>query len=274
MRRSRATAYDHQCTQTLSHIKMLLRRRDLEIHDMLGELDIIMDPRDLSDKGFAHFYHLLKKYSFRLLLRDLIRHRNGIGVDQLVRFNERAVALRYLDELMHLDIVEQIDKDRFAMKRQYIESFGETLEWFVAQVMYREFGAPAGWSITVSTPGVGGDYDVLADIEGHLVYVETKSSPPKHIDIHTIVELMHRIDALRPHMAVLLVDTALRMRDKIVPMCEEVLRSRGNEDPIELLSGQLYHWQHRFYIINTQPSLVGNMQKALADFLRADGMHV
>ena len=70
----------------------------------------------------------------------------------------------------------------------------------------------------------GGDYDVLSWVERNLLYLEVKSSPPKHIEGIEIGAFLDRIEALMPNFAILLVDTELRMKDKLVPLFEERAR--------------------------------------------------
>src|SRR5439155_128489 len=73
----------------------------------------------------------------------------------------------------------------------------------------------------------GGDYDVLACVEGEVAYVETKSAPPRQIDQSEVGAFLDRVDTLRPDLALFLVDTQLRMKDKLVPMfAAEVDRRR------------------------------------------------
>src|SRR4030066_287390 len=62
-----------------------------------------------------------------------------------------------------------------------IKSFGETLEWFLSKVFKVEFAAEAIWGIRFKRPRVGGDYDLIAKVEGKILYMEIKSSPPNQI---------------------------------------------------------------------------------------------
>ena len=63
-----------------------------------------------------------------------------------------------------------------------VRSFGETLEWFVARLLEDEFHGEVLWGIRAKGCAPGGDYDVVAQIEHELLYVEAKSSQPKHIN--------------------------------------------------------------------------------------------
>jgi hypothetical protein len=67
---------------------------------------------------------------------------------------------------------------------------------------------------------------VAAQIEHELVYVEVKSSPPKHIDQRDVASFFERIADVVPHAAVFFVDTELRMTDKIASLFAAELRVR------------------------------------------------
>jgi len=67
---------------------------------------------------------------------------------------------------------------------------------------------------------------VVALMEGSLVYVETTSSPPKHIKQRDIQAFFDRLEVLAPDLAIYLEDTQLRMKDKIVMMFETELQRR------------------------------------------------
>jgi hypothetical protein len=146
-----------------------------------------------------------------------------------------------------------------------VRSFGETLEWFVARLIEREFSAEVLWGIRIKGREPGGDYDVLARIEHELVYVEMTSSPPKHIYQRDVAAFFNRIATVAPHMAVFFVDTELRMTDKIVPLFDAELRERhGNRAKtrfaVTRLRGELYHINHRVFIINCKRSVALNLK--------------
>ena len=65
---------------------------------------------------------------------------------------------------------------------------------------------------------MGGDYDVLGRLDGALVYLEVKSSPPKQVYDSEVRAFLDRVEDLAPDLAVFLMDTELRMKDKLVPM--------------------------------------------------------
>ena len=80
---------------------------------------------------------------------------------------------------------------------------------------------------TFQAHGIGGDLDLLAAGEGKLIYVELMSLPPKHLTNGEITAFFDRVRLVRPDLALFVVDTALRLSDKVVPMLTEELARRS-----------------------------------------------
>ena len=89
---------------------------------------------------------------------------------------------------------------------------------------------------------MGGDYDLIAKVDGSILYMEIKSSPPKQIYQNEISAFFDRVADLSPEISIFFVDTELRMKDKIVLMFEEELKkeirrtSEGRQDGKRALS--------------------------------------
>ena len=111
-----------------------------------------------------------------------------------------------------------------------------------------------------------------------MVYVEIKSSPPRGIERGEIGSFLARTADLLPDIAFLFNDTQLRMKDKIVLMFEEELYERygarsSDRFPVQRLVDELFHINHRIYIVNSKRDVVANFNLCLRDFLfhqRAD----
>jgi hypothetical protein len=115
-------------------------------------------------------------------------------------------------------------------------------------------------------PGVGGDLDVVACAEGKLVYVELKSSPPKHITRGEVAAFLRRVRALRPDVTIFAVDTALRLSDKILPM----LATEISQAPtLRRLLRDDWEVTPHLYAVNARQDLVENVCHAIADGLRS-----
>lgn len=223
------------------------------------------------------FYHLLKKYSFRLFLRDVIRHKVSFSIRDLLRYCSEETAENYLHLLLREKLVRRTPGRGYRLVDERIVSFGDTLEWLVYQVLTKEFHLAAAWGFRVEDNLGGGDFDVVAVMEGSLVYVETKSSPPKHIHQHEIGAFFDRLATLRPDLAIFLNDTQLRMKDKIAVMFERELRRRHGASwrkkyPLQRLERELFGIGDRLFIVNSDPDLVLNIGYCLRRYLQCRGI--
>ena len=245
--------------QTLG-LDMLLRHRGFIIYKREPADDLLIPQKKFQQK----FYGMLHKYSFRLFLRDVIKHQKLFTPEQVTRYATPSVTKEYLDYLVSLKLVKK-KENGYVLVRGPIRSFGETLEWYVAEVFKREFGSAAVWGVKFKRPRVGGDYDVIAKIDGALVYVEVKSSPPKQIYDSEITAFFDRVADLAPAIAVFLMDTELRMKDKLVPMFEAELARRFAYPPlITRLERELFHIQDRIFLVNAKESIIGNIEKVVS----------
>jgi hypothetical protein len=241
-----------------------LRRRGLDTRWGADETTLLL-PR--SRRGREEFYALLRRYSFRLLLRDVLVHRESFSLADLQKYCSADAARRYLVALRRARIVASRGRGRYKLTRSRVNSFGDTLEWLVATVLEREFLIPALWNARVEGLPGGGDCDVLACTEGRLIYVETKSAPPRRIDQKHVAAFFDRLEALRPDMAIFLDDTKLRMQDKLVKMFElEIARRLGDPPVLERVEGEIFTIRKRVFLTNTQPDLVGAIGNCLKRF--------
>ena len=150
-----------------------------------------------------------------------------------------------------------------------MDSFGETLEWYVCSVLRKEFCFSSAWSVLLAGQGIKGDYDVLASAEGKLIYVETKSSPPKHIHESQVSEFLARTKHLGPDMAVFLVDTELRLEDKILKIFQSVLPGdKGRELQAAAKPQAVYRTSWGLCIANAKRDIVANLAECLRSLFR------
>jgi len=214
-------------------------------------------------------YGLLKRYSFRLFLRDLISRRAGASLGELTHYCSPATARRFAEKLESVEILERGKDGRLRLLDQSIHSFGPTLEWFVARALDREFGIATAWNLRPSGTRGGGDYDVVGSVEGVLLYVELKSSAPRNIDQSQIRAFVDRLGELAPDLAILLNDTQLRMLDKLVPALRRELKRRPfARGQLRRLQGEIFGRDNRLFLTNSEPDLIGNLGACLARFFR------
>jgi len=221
----------------------------------------------------TRFYEMMKRYSFRLVLRDMIKHQDRFRIQDLTHYCSSKVAKGYCALLCEMRAIIREGGERYRTSVFPLYSFGPTLEWFIAEVFEREFTSPAIYGVNLKKTPSGGDYDVIASWNRRLVYVEVKSSPPKGIELSEISTFFSRIEDLLPEVAILFNDTQLRMKDKLVVMFEQELGRRyGRESktlyPVERLIEELFHVQHRIFILNSKKDVVENFQICLKDHLQ------
>jgi hypothetical protein len=252
-------------------VEALLCQRGLPILAH-GDLSRTLLPPHCSLGGKEHFYQLMRRYSFRLFLRDLIQFPEGTGLEALTRYCSMRTVRSYLQNLAQLGVVTLGSDRSYRLISKQISSFGSTLEWYVSEILQREFMAPALFNVRLQHTRYGGDYDVIALVSGHLVYVEVKSSPPRGVELPAVSAFLNRLRDLQPQVAVFLVDTELRMKDKIVELFTEALgidHQPAESYQVLRLIEEIFHIHHRVYVVNSRKGIYSNLRYCFRDFLRA-----
>jgi len=243
---------------------VLLKRRGFRIYKKEPSEDLLLPKKEFLDG----YHEMMKKYSFRLFLRDVIKHQKFFRLENVTRYATSEVTKDYLDYMIKIGLVEKFS-DGFRLSIGHIKSFGETLEWFVSETFKVEFAAEAIWGLRFKRPKVGGDYDLIAKVDGKILYMEIKSSPPKQIYQKEITAFFDRLSDLLPEMGIFFMDTELRMKDKIVPMFEEELKVRYVNPPkIIRMEKELFQIEDRIFIINAKDSVAANIEKVLSWYFR------
>ncbi|MGO9612795.1 MAG: hypothetical protein ACLPX5_07155 [Dissulfurispiraceae bacterium] len=257
----------HELTPPLS---VMLKRRGFSIFKKDPSDDLLLPGKDFIDG----YYEMLKKYSFRLFLRDVIQHQPLFTLSQVTRYATKEVTAEYLEYLSKVGLIAT-ERNFYKLTKGPIKSFGENLEWLVAEIFKRELLTEAFWGVKIKKTLSGGDYDLLAKIDGAILYMEVKSSPPKQIYQKEIRSFNDRVRDLMPEIALFFVDTELRMKDKIVPMFEDDMRLRSTEPPeISRLEKELFEVTKgkiegtRLFIVNAKDSIVGNIERILTHYFR------
>jgi hypothetical protein len=237
-----------------------------------GERGQLLLPPNATLEQKERFYDLLKRYSFRLFLRDLIQFPQGADFSVLSRYCSSKTVRSYLGSLSELGIAEFHEDKSYRLIPSRITSFGLTLEWFVSELFQREFLSPSLFNVRLEQTRYGGDYDVIALLAGYLVYVEVKSSPPRGVEQPAVSAFLNRLEDLQPHLAIFLVDTELRMKDKIALLFAEALQRKVAENephrPVVRLVDEIFHIGHGIYLINSRKGIYSNIRLCFRDFLR------
>ncbi len=269
----RIASLERAVTRLGGDIHQMLWRRGLRLHRKVDPERLLLS-HGMSPQAQEELYRLLHRYSFRLWLRDLIRLKSGTDLEVVCPYCSTSSSRRYMEALARMGLVEIGPGGEWRLLRDAVISFGETLEWFVAEIFRREFFAQVIHGASFRSPPPGGDFDVLAALEGFLVYVECKSSPPRGIEVEDVAGFLGRSHLLAPHLALFLVDTHLRMLDKMVPILEELLGGVPRDSglpfqKVQRLEREIFHVGHRLYVLNSGRRLQGNLRCCILDFMRA-----
>ena len=240
-------------------LEIMLKRRGFTIHRKEPSDDLLVPDM----KSMAAYVNNLKKYSFRLFLRDVIKHQDAFTLEKVTRYTTQAVSAHYIDFLLKAGLAESFGKS-YRLTKRPVKSFGETLEWFVSELVKRDLHAETTWGVRFKRPRVGGDYDLIAKVDASLLYMEIKSSPPKGIHESEITFFLDRIEDLSPDISIFFVDTELRMKDKIIPMFEkELLRRYKQSIKAERIVKELFHINRKIFIINAKENISANIETVL-----------
>lgn len=228
-------------------------------------------PSDLAGETADRLTDLLGHYAFRLFLRGAIQRGDGFTPSDATTFVKATQARGFAESLARLGLASASGRDRYRLVRQ-ADSFGGTLEWYVGRELTRWLGFDVATGVKFHARGVGGDLDVVAAAEGKLVYLELKSSPPKHVSEGEVAAFFDRVRLIGPDLTLFVVDTALRLSDKVVPMLTaELARRVAGPPPPRRVERELWSLGPRLYVVNSKPDLMMNIGRAIADGLAKVG---
>lgn len=242
---------------------LMLRRRGLDPRPLPPDVPFDPEPGPALRRWLdAHLPH----YAFRLFLRGAILRPAGFTPGQATRYVRAAKARELAEACAAIGLVERLARGRYRLVRP-ARSFGGTLEWWLARELRRRLGLEVASGVRSGARGVGGDLDVVAAGEGKLLYLEAKSSPPKHVTPAEIGAFLRRVQAVRPDVALFVVDTALRLSDKILPMFSDALGAAAA--PPRRVLRETWALTPHLYAVNAREDLVENVCRAIAEGLRA-----
>jgi hypothetical protein len=244
---------------------LMLRRRGLDPRPSPPDVPFDAEP----DPALARALEArLSHYAFRLFLRGAILRPAGFAPSQATRYLPGPKARELAEACVALGLAERLPRGRYRLVRR-ARSFGGTLEWWLARELGRRLGLEVAFGVRSGAAGVGGDLDVVATGEGKLLYLEAKSSPPKHVTKEEIAAFLRRVRAVRPDAALFVVDTALRLSDKILPMFAEALARSGVHAAPRRIFRETWALTPHLFAVNAREDLVENVCRAIAEALRA-----
>ncbi|MEJ2007953.1 MAG: hypothetical protein P8Z30_07320 [Acidobacteriota bacterium] len=227
-------------------------------------------PEHLEQEKAEQLAELLGHYSFRLFLRGAILHPEGFVPEEVTQYLKKSKSKAYAEALVKHGFAERTPPGHYRLLRA-AKSFGGTLEWYVARELGRRFGFDVAAGVRFHAHGVGGDLDVVAAAEGKLAYLELKSSPPKNLEAREVAAFFDRVQLVRPDIVLFVVDTALRLSDKVLPMLvAELERRRGGASVVpRRIERELWALTPHLYAVNGKLDLITNIGRALAEGLLA-----
>lgn len=225
-------------------------------------------PAKMDQTSIARFAELFGHYAFRLFLRGAVQRPEGFSPPQTSRYLTPEQSVLYADLLIEFGMAGKTRAGLYRLKHPG-SGFGTILEWYVARELRHRFAFQTETGIRLHVPGAGGDLDVVAAAEGKLYYLELKSSPPRNLSENAAGAFWNRVILLRPDISMFVVDTALRLSDKILPMLENTfpVKQSGRLRP-RRIGNQLWVIAPRIYAVNGQRDLMANIGRAIAEGLR------
>jgi len=244
-------------------LAMLARRG---IRPMQARPDLAF-PTGLPEPVLDRLADLLGHYAFRLFLRAAILS-GPFEPAAMTRYLTAAQAAGLAEKLAALGLANRLPEQKYSLVHP-ARSFGGTLEWYVARELRKRYAFDVAVGLKLRGRSSGGDLDVIAAAEGKLVYIELKSSPPKYLTPSEVSAFLQRVHLVRPDVSLFVMDTALRLSDKVIPMLQERLSAKGAASTPTRVKKELWAMTPHLYAVNAQPDLLENIGRGIAEGLRA-----
>lgn len=227
-----------------------------------GRIENVVLPK--RERDIDTLYQHMDSRTFRNVLKKIVTQKRDIGQADLGAGCSATKLQEYIRFLESSGILNEQSPSSFSFALD-MDDFGYTLEWYVAELFKRELACTAAWGVRVGDVGVGGDFDVLARVEAHLAYVETKTTVPEHISEREIRHFLQRDHDFEPDITIFLVDTGDNL-SSLVGQFEKILTAavgRGPHfEPHKDFSG-IYHCVPRIFIVNSEPSILTSLRRCL-----------
>ncbi len=253
---------------SLEEVRTYLWRRGYHICECCPYERVVL-PLQVSLR--EEYFSFLGHYRFRRLLSDIIHsHNNGlIDLKKLFsRWNLEEIG-EYWNLLLKTEIVKCIDK-YYYFSYPSIDNFGETIEWYISELLIKEFKIPSLWGIKIKEIRGGGDFDILGILEDKLIYIECKTSPPNNVRLRELWEFLRRREELKPKITIFFIDTTLKIERNIINNMKSLLDKRFSkelEKNILKLKEGVYSFDKKLYIMQSKGDLIRNLQIIFRDFL-------
>jgi hypothetical protein len=249
-------------------VRRALWRRGYEIIEECPIERVIL-PRE---KEFLdEYYQKLFNYRFRRFLGDLLLFKKDNYIDCETLFSrwKKDEVEEHWNFLSKTHIIENFE-DQYLFYYYHLDNLGETLEWFISEILKKEFYMPTIWGVKIKEIKGGGDFDILSILENNLLYVECKSSPPNNIRLREIWEFLRRREVLKPKITIFFIDTTLKIERNIIENIYSLLKKRfmkSKEINIFTLKEGVYTFDDGIYIMQSKGDIIRNFQMIFRHFL-------
>jgi hypothetical protein len=165
-----------------------------------------------------------------------------------------------------LGIIRRLRGGTFRFLAGRVTDFGDTFEWYVAELLRRQFQADVLWGVTI--PGLSCGETSTSWRSSRGSSSTSKQRPrPSSIEQKEMRAFVARVRKLSPDLAVLIVDTHLRMKDKLAPLLSEALREEGVEDrEMVRVEKETFGWGGRLFLTNSKRDIGGNLALCLRSY--------
>jgi hypothetical protein len=245
----------------------LLKERGFKILELKDKKLIF--PED--EIFFNDYFKNLRSYYFRRILQDTIKKKefDDNFVHKLKKKWGEVVVERYLQKLLNYGILKK-SNSFYESKFKDIDNIGNTLEWYIGEILKREFSIPVVSNIEIKNLSDGGDFDIFFLLLGNLSYLEIKSSPPNNISIEELENFIKRINGVGTKVSILFIDTTLNIKRNIIDNMKFLLKRYKREFLGIMIRNGFYKVSKGIYVFNSKRSIEESIRIVINDLIKEE----
>ncbi|MBC7194406.1 MAG: hypothetical protein H5U37_01930 [Caldisericia bacterium] len=245
----------------------LLKERGFEVLEIKDKKLILPEDKVYFDEYFKN----LKSYYFRRILQDTIKKKE-FDLNFVEKLKEKwgeDVVEKYLQKLINYGILKRVN---FLYKSKFkdIDNIGNTLEWYIGEVLKKEFSIPVISNIEIKNLSEGGDFDIFFLLLGNLSYLEIKSSPPNNISIEELENFVKRVNAIGTRVSILFIDTTLNIKRNIIDNMKFLLKRVKRDFSGKMIRNGFYKVSKGIYVFNSKRSIEESMRIVINDLIKEE----
>ena len=245
----------------------LLKERGFKILELKDKKLIF--PED--EIFFNDYFKNLRSYYFRRILQDTIKKKefDDNFVHKLKKKWGEVVVERYLQKLLNYGILKK-SNSFYESKFKDIDNIGNTLEWYIGEILKRDFSIPVVSNIEIKNLSDGGDFDIFFLLLGNLSYLEIKSSPPNNISIEELENFIKRVNGVGTKVSILFIDTTLNIKRNIIDNMKFLLKRYKREFLGIMIRNGFYKVSKGIYVFNSKRSIEESIRIVINDLIKEE----